>query len=177
MNKQLTIIKRGDKFFNAQHNTFSNKIHLSSWYKSENEAAKVAKHFALGDDYQIDKIDAEEFYNAGADSTTRTIIACEVARSYIEESLDIIPAVTMDAKHLRNALRNATEKLKVIAPHIDDITVEKENEAYMCLGIFDQYVRTVSSIDIVNMEEVSFIIEAYKKNPKSLTGITKKVLK
>lgn len=173
---KLIIIKRGNLFYNAQHKTFSEKMHLASWYKNKKEAQRVAVTFGLLDNYQVEEISEDEFYNAGSDSTTRTIIACEIARSYIVENLDIIPAVTMDAKHLRNALGNAINKLKIIAPHIEDITEEKENEAYTCLGIHDAYIREITSIDIIEMEEITRAINAWKKDRKSINGIANKIL-
>lgn len=178
MQKQntLIVIKKGEEYFNAQHKKFSPKIHLASWYKNKKEAHRVAVTFGLLDDYQVEEISEDDFYAAGSDCTTRTIIACEIARTHIENSLDIIPGVTMDAKHLRNALNNAITKLKVIAPHIEDITEEKENEAYMCLGIHDAYVREVVSVDIVDMEEITRNIKAWRKDRKSINGITNKIL-
>lgn len=173
----LIVIKRDGEYFNAQHKRFSPKLHLASWYKNKKEAHRVAITFGILENYEVCEILEDEFYAAGSDCTTRTIIACEIARTHIENSLDIIPAVTMDAKHLRNALGNAINKLKVIAPHIEDIQEEKENEAYMCLGIHDAYVREVTSIDIVEMEEITRNIQAWKKDRKSINGITNKILR
>lgn len=176
MKNKLIVIKKGELFYNAEKKVYSDKLHLCSWYRNINVAERVINILKL-EGANVDYIKEDEFLTAGADSTTRAILICDLAQQYIKENLDIIPAVTTDAKHLRNSLNNSLGKLKIIHPYIKEVEEEKENEFYAASGLLDELVRRLSKMDFQDYENMIHIMDAYKKSPASIGVLTRKILK
>ena len=53
----------------------------------------------------------------------------------------------------------------------------KEESAVQVYEVYDNFISDVASVAIYDMENISKIIQAYKKDPKSIEGIVNKILK
>jgi hypothetical protein len=54
---------------------------------------------------------------------------------------------------------------------------EKEEASQVIYDVYDNFIKTVSNVPIWEMQNVTQILEAYEKNPKSIEGVVRKVLK
>lgn len=69
------------------------------------------------------------------------------------------------------------ELIKVEKEWYDKFFDAKEQSTIDVYNVYENFINEVSKIPIWEMENISKILEAYKKDPKSIEGITKKVLK
>jgi hypothetical protein len=62
-------------------------------------------------------------------------------------------------------------------PDYDNFFNVKENETSEVYDVYERYTKAISSVPIWDCENITIIIEAYKKDPKSIQGICNKILK
>lgn len=107
------------------------------------------------------------------DKITHSIIINQIALNN-NESIKHTPFYKKDLKNRLNML--LTELYKHETEY--DKFFEKESESTgHVYDAYENYIKTVSSVPIWECENISLIIEAYKKDPKSIEGICKKILR
>jgi hypothetical protein len=47
----------------------------------------------------------------------------------------------------------------------------------VCYNVTDEFVQKISGVDLDDMQNVMMIIDAYRKDPRSIEGIIKKILR
>lgn len=69
------------------------------------------------------------------------------------------------------------ELIKVEKDWYDKFFDAKEQSTIDVYNVYENFINEVSKVPIWEMDNISKILEAYKKDPKSIEGITKKILK
>ena len=81
-------------------------------------------------------------------------------------------------KVLLKFTNNFIEQLKTIEWKYFDKMFKKEEEAAVIVyETYDNFIKTIASVPIWEMQNVTKILEAYNKDPKSIEGIVKKTLR
>ena len=69
------------------------------------------------------------------------------------------------------------ELIKVEKDWYDKFFDAKGQSTIDVYNVYENFINEVSKVPIWEMDNISKILEAYKKDPKSIEGITKKILK
>jgi hypothetical protein len=59
----------------------------------------------------------------------------------------------------------------------DWLNSEAESQAEVIYDVYNDFLKIVAKVEIQDMVNVGRLIEAYKKDPKSINGLCKKILK
>jgi hypothetical protein len=79
---------------------------------------------------------------------------------------------------LRQKASTFIDELKTIELGIyDNLDKAKSEQLSQVYDIYDGFINKISGVEIYDMENIMYIIEAYNKDPKSINGIVNKVLK
>lgn len=70
-----------------------------------------------------------------------------------------------------------SELIKVESKWFDKFDDKEENSTDYVYNVYDEFIEDVSSVPIYEMKNISIIIEAYRKDPKSIEGICRKILR
>ena len=101
-----------------------------------------------------------------------SVISTAITLHYVEQ-LSKTPFYNKDLKNKGNLFLNTLLKQE---KYFDSFLDAEERSATDVHDVFYDYIDTVKSVSIPEMGELSAIIQAYKKDPKSILGIAKKVL-
>jgi uncharacterized coiled-coil DUF342 family protein len=134
---------------------------------------------ALG--YEIHNISMQEFTNMYSPIISEILILGDLLHLKYQNYNEAMPVIKGDHKHIRNAIRNAKDKLSSFHNQIDEIVNSNEgdeNKLYDVHGSYDELIRNIANLDELNdIENINKIFRAYKKDPDSINGIVKKVLR
>jgi hypothetical protein len=79
---------------------------------------------------------------------------------------------------LAKTATNFINQLKVVEwKYFDNFFKKGEDSTVVVYETYDNFLKTVSSVPIWEMDNITRILEAYKKSPESIEGIVKKILK
>lgn len=67
--------------------------------------------------------------------------------------------------------------IEIESKHFDKAMDKQEEAVTVCYDVMDAFYKDVASVPIWDMQNIATIINAYKKDPKSIEGICKKILK
>jgi methyltransferase-like protein len=70
-----------------------------------------------------------------------------------------------------------TELIKVEKEWYDKFFDAKEQSTIDVYNVYEKFINEVSKVPIWEMENIITILKAYQKDPKSIEGITKKIMK
>lgn len=107
------------------------------------------------------------------DKITHSILANQIALNNNES----IKHTAYYKGWLKIPLNNVLSKLYKCEPEYDDFFNKESESVSHCYDAYDNYIKTVASVPIWDCKNIIDIIEAYKKDPKSIEGITKKILR
>lgn len=103
----------------------------------------------------------------------QSIVANQVAMNYLHE-IRFTPYAKHKLKNLLNQVNNELQKWERIEYDKLDNEIEENNYVYYSVS---EAVKEIAGIDILQMPDIINILRAYKKDPKSMIGIAKKILK
>ena len=110
------------------------------------------------------------------DKVTHIAINCEVLINRInDEKFDgyFNPKIKQS---LRQKCKEFLQELyKVEREYYDVFFNKSEDSTVVVYDIYDTFMKTVASVPIYHMANITSIIEAYQKDPKSIEGIVKKI--
>ena len=78
---------------------------------------------------------------------------------------------------LKNRLNQLLPELYKAQKDYDDFFNAVEESAEVVYQVYEDFTKAISSVPIWDCENITKIIEAYKKDPKSIQGIVNKILK
>lgn len=104
---------------------------------------------------------------------THSIIINQIALNH-NESLRYTPYFKKDFKRKLNLFLPELIKCE---PEYDAFFNAVEDSTSCVYDVYDNYIKEVASVPIWDCENISMIIRAYKKDPRSIEGICKKILK
>ncbi len=62
-------------------------------------------------------------------------------------------------------------------PQFKEFLAKKEDATYDVQGVYDEYINTLSKIEMWEMEEFNELVKAYKKDRNSTLGFARKINK
>jgi hypothetical protein len=107
------------------------------------------------------------------DKITHAIVVNEIAKNANYE----IKFTPFYKGILKNRLNQLLPELYKCEPDYDAFFNSVEESTSVVYDVYDAYLKAVSSIPIWDCENITKIIEAYKKSPESIQGIVNKILK
>jgi len=78
---------------------------------------------------------------------------------------------------LKNRLNQLLPELYKCSPDYDSFFNKVEESTEIVTQVYEDYTKAIASIPIWECQNITAIIEAYKKDPKSIQGIVNKILK
>jgi len=67
------------------------------------------------------------------------------------------------------------ELLKVEKEYYDKFFDKSEDSTIVVYETYDNFMKTIANVPIYHMQNITSIIEAYQKDPKSIEGIVNKI--
>lgn len=109
-----------------------------------------------------------------ADKITSSVMSCQIALNQLED----IKQTKYYSGVLKNKLNNIIPELinreKAFYDAFFEVNSESTDAVYT---VNANFIEKVSKIAIYDMENISFIIDAYYKDKKSIEGIVNKILR
>lgn len=105
------------------------------------------------------------------DNITHIAINCQLLLNRLSDE----KAKNVFSKNLKFTCNNFLNELKKVETNIFDKFFDKNEESTVV--VYDTYDKFISNIPIWDMENLTRIIEAYHKDPKSIEGIVNKILR
>jgi hypothetical protein len=108
------------------------------------------------------------------DKITHVAINCQVLLFRLSNSIAegyYKTGLKQMAKNFQNEL------VKVEKNYFDKFFNKSEESTKVVYEVYDTFMQTVANVPIYDMENVTKILEAYDKDPKSIEGIVKKINK
>lgn len=106
------------------------------------------------------------------DKITHAIVINEIAKNANHE----IKFTPFYKGILKNRLNQLLPELYKCEPDYDAFFNSVEESTSFVYDVYDAYLKSVASIPIWECQNITSIIEAYKKDPKSIQGIVNKIL-
>jgi hypothetical protein len=79
---------------------------------------------------------------------------------------------------LKQNTNRLLENLKQIEKeYYDELDTVATDQMDVCYNVTDEFVQKISGVDLADMQNVMMIIDAYRKDPSSIEGIIKKILR
>lgn len=107
------------------------------------------------------------------DKITHAIIINEIAKNANHE----IKFTKYYKGILKNRLNQLLPELYKCEPDYDAFFEKVEDSTGVVYEVYENYIKAIGSIPIWECQNITSIIEAYKKDPKSIQGIVNKILK
>ena len=106
------------------------------------------------------------------DKIVHFLISGELFKFYVGE-LKANGIITQKSKMIANQFLQEFKKSEKVIDTMFDVA---EPNAVSVSDVIEKYVNTLA-VNIWDMDNIRLIIEAYNKDPKSINGVVKKVLK
>jgi hypothetical protein len=106
------------------------------------------------------------------DKITNSVMSCQIALNQLEQ-IKFTPYYKQSLKNKLNSV--LVELIKVEANHYDKFFDRDSDATDAVYSVFDKFIKKVSEIAIYDMENICHIIDAYKKDQKSIEGIVNKI--
>ncbi len=107
------------------------------------------------------------------DKITHAIVINEIAKNANHE----IKFTPFYKGILKNRLNQLLPELYKCEPDYDAFFNSVEESTSVVYEVYNNYLKAVASIPIYECQNITSIIEAYRKDPKSIQGIVNKILK
>ena len=107
------------------------------------------------------------------DKITHSIVVNQIALNN-NEAIKHTPYYKKELKQKLNLLMPELIKCE---PEYDAFFDKVEDSTAHVYNVYETYIKTVASVPIWDAENITKIIEAYKKDAKSIEGICNKILK
>ena len=107
------------------------------------------------------------------DKITHAIVVNEIAKNANHE----IKFTPYYKGILKNRLNQLLPELYKCEPDYDAFFNSVEESTSVVYDVYNTYLKAVSSVPIWECENITKIINAYNKDPKSIEGIVNKILK
>ena len=168
------LVKDG-KYYNHDHRYFTSQLYLATYFSSELKAKQFDNGFRL--DCEVISVTVEEYQIDLAQMTTRAIIKAESLTNDLKTIKNTLPTVKGITSKLSFSLEKAINSLKIFQPYFKEFLTVKEDETDDVSGYYDEFMHEVSQVELYYCHEVSAILQAYKKDRKSILGIVNKINK
>lgn len=173
--KLYLIIDENQKYYNAKDKYFTEVMFNGTWATSNQNAQDIIDVRQLAN-CTIKEITENEFMESMASYTTRTIIVAETLKKQLEAIMYNLPTISGINKNLSNFLKNTIDKLKFVTPMYNKFIESQENSTDMVEADYNEFIIELSKVELYECKNLTAILKSYKKDPKSINGISNKIL-
>ena len=108
------------------------------------------------------------------DKVTHIAINCQVLINRLNDKV----ADSYFKQKLKQTAKSFLQELFKVEKEYYDVFFDKsEDSTIVIYDTYNDFMQTVASVPIYHMENITAIIQAYQKDPKSIEGIVKKINK
>jgi len=109
---------------------------------------------------------------------THKIITSVLAMQISSNILTDLQTAKVFKSSLKMHINRTIEALKEVElEHYDKFFKAKENETSGVYEVYENFIKVIAQVPIYDAENLLKMYEAYKKDPKSMEGITNKILR
>ena len=109
---------------------------------------------------------------------THKIITSVLAMQISSNILTDLQSAKVFKSSLKMHINRTIDALKEVeVEHYDNFFKAKENETAGVYEVYENFIKVIAQVPIYDAENLLTMYEAYKKDPKSMNGITNKILK
>lgn len=142
---------------------------------------KPNKELAEKGGYLIEKISVDEFSKMYSPIISQMVVVGDVLFEIYKNYNESFPIIPGNHKVVRSAIRNAKEKTALFHSQVNEILNDNyanHDDFFRDRSNFQELVINISELlQNGNLSALNNVFRAYKKDPKSIEGITKKILK
>ena len=102
------------------------------------------------------------------------VLAMQISSNIITDLQSIKVFKNSLKMHINNAI-NALKEVEI--EHYDNFFKAKESETSGVYEVYENFIKVIAQVPIYDAENLLLMYEAYKKDPKSMNGITNKILR
>jgi hypothetical protein len=107
------------------------------------------------------------------DKITHITINCQVLLNRLSDEL----ANKVFKQTLKQKAKTFLDELIKVEKIYNDFFDAKEESTVAVYDVYDNFMKEMAQVPIYDMESIAYVLQAYRKDPKSIQGITKKILK
>lgn len=176
--KIYQIKNKEGKFLNVDSkNPFFTEVFWRASYLSSAKIAQQIIDKSGVDGLEISETTEQGYTEAVASETTNISIQMDSLSVRLERIAYSIPTMSGLNKQLKNFLVNTSLRLKKANPQFNEFLEKKEDATYDVQGVYDEYINSLSFVEMWEVAELKEIIMAFRKDKSSLLGIARKVNK
>ena len=109
---------------------------------------------------------------------THKVITGVVAMQISSNILTDLQSAKLFKNSLKMHINRTIDALKEVEiEHYDKFFEAKENETSGVYEVYENFIEVIAQVPIYDAENLLKMYEAYKKDPKSMEGITNKILR
>lgn len=109
---------------------------------------------------------------------THKIITSVLAMQISSNILTDLQSTKVFKSSLKMHINRTIDALKEVeVKHYDNFFKTKENETSQVYEVYENFIKEISQVPIYDAENLITLYKAYKKDPKSMEGITNKILR
>ena len=166
------------KFLNIDSNKpyYTSISWRASYLRSEKLAKEVIRLSGVSG-LEVFETTESAYTEELAHSTTSIAIQMDSLQLKLSNVAYHLPTMSGVNKSLKNFLVNTSVKLKSVNPQFNEFLTKKEDATNDVSAVYDEFIEKISTVDIWEMENISKIIDSYRKNPKSIMGMAEKINK
>lgn len=170
------IKNKEDRFLNLDSNKpfFTEAFWRASYFSSRKIAEQIISKSGV-DGLEVVETTELAYTEAIASETTNMSIQMDSLSVRLERIAYSLPTMSGLNKSLKNFLVNTSVKLKNVNPQFKEFLDKKEDATYDVQGVYDEYINSLSLIEMWEVGEITEILKAYRKDKSSLLGIARKV--
>lgn len=131
--------------------------------------------------YKIEKVSVEDFSKMYSPIISQMVVVGDVLFEIYKSYNENFPIIPGDHKVVRNAIKNARDKAALFHNQVDEILRDNyanHEDFFEQRADFHELVINISELlQNGNLTALNDVFKAYKKDPKAIQGITKKILK
>ena len=110
--------------------------------------------------------------------TTHKIITSVLAMQISSNILTDLQGTKVFKNALKMQINRTISALKEVEiEHYDNFFKVKESETSQVYEVYENFIKEISQVPIYDAENLILMYEAYEKDPKSMNGITNKILR
>lgn len=175
-NPKLYLIQNKEgKYYNSVLKSWEKKLFQGNFAKQKGSAELVIESLKL--DAVVIESTELEFTQSMALETTSVVLKLESILTDLKNIHFNLPTLGRVNKNAGNFLGKTIDYLKSINPHFNEFVKNEEDRTFELQGYWEEMINELSDFEIYHSSEITRLLKAHKKDPKSMLGLAKKINK
>lgn len=166
--------EKGYLAFQNKEPFHTDKVHLAY-------ASGIINKDLIKAGYELEKLSIEEFQNIYSPIVSEILVIGDLLLRKYKDYNENFPTIPGDHKLIRNSIRTTISKMGHFHKQIDEILIDESNQVgdfYESQGNLDELITLIAeNLRTKKTDGINDVFKAYLKDPKSIDGIVKKILK